>query len=54
MNKVNLPAESLEQLKNSAVEDANEEIPKTYTIIDLVRTWDQAKISLNVWWSWYV
>lgn len=54
MNKVNLPAESLEQLKNSAVEDANEEIPKTYTIIDLVRTWDQAKISLNVWWSWFI
>lgn len=55
MNKVNLPAGSMEELKNSAVEEeANEVAPKTYTVIDLLRTWKQAMISLNVWWSWFV
>ena len=48
VNKVDISEEDLDSL------EVVTEKGKTYTVIDLLRGWKMARISLNVWFNWYV
>lgn len=49
MNHVHLEADILDKLDAGVPETKSD---KTYTFVDLVRTWPIARLSLNIWFNW--
>ena len=48
VNKVELPENVTDKLQ------MGKETGKTYTLLDVLKRWSFAKISINVWFNWYV